>query len=823
MNDHLDPTTPDDDDDDLALSAAGARLREQSSSLSPATVEVGALRRRIRRMSVVAGTSLVAVALLAGLLIQQRSATPGSEMASNQRGTATPAKVGRLLSSLDPQPIDPTKVELVSTVSTFPDCDALIGDLRRVGAEHVGSRGFGGFWGVIPFGYSESALGGFAADGAASAAPQPASRALGGGGADGSTLGTNVQVEGVDELDYVKAVGSLIYDLDGKGNLRITDAKALEVISTLDVTPPEADADGGGPGVYGPGGPAQTGDLLVADGRVVVFGTEVEVSDPVEGDPSATQATTVFMTVTFVDATDPASPTITDQVRVEGSLVSARLVDGEVRLVTTSNMADLGFVSPTTPSSVANALDLNRRTVAASTAPDWVPDWQRDGEDPVPLVPCDRVHVPDTFSGVAMTSMVTFPLGAGRFEPAGTSILAPASTLYAGLDKVAISSEVWVDPIDRDRLHFDRWQTAVHEFHFDDDAAPSYAGSGIVDGSTIGQFAFGELAGSLAVVTTEGVPWQQDPTNGIDLTILTPDGDGALTETSKVADLADGKGEVSAVRFVDDRVLISTGPFGREIHVIDVTQPTDPRRAGSLTLASTVGYFHPLPDHQALVVGSRYDEVGEGRNQQTRSWVQAQLLDISDPDAPRIVSTWERPWVADNVASDHHAFTYWPDRQLAMWGLANTQFDPQDRSNQAAVLSTSGGITEVAAPVASKPNEVASPCPTVEITEAEARQMVGPGGRVLRCGDRELTEVEWPRYQCYRVDDATIARFAPGEQEAASFFVCSPAPPPTVNRVLVVSGTPIMVTDQTLEALDPTTFQTSSVAFHPTEGWFGGF
>jgi hypothetical protein len=125
--------------------------------------------------------------------------------------------------------------------------------------------------------------------------------------------------------------------------------------------------------------------------------------------------------------------------------------------------------------------------------------------------------------------------------------------------------------------------------------------------------------------------------------------------------------------------------------------------------------------------------------------------------------------------------------------------------------------------VASKPKEVASPCPTVEITEAEARQIVGPGGRVLRCGDRELTEIEWPRYQCYRVDDATIARFAPGEQEAASFFVCSPAPPPTVNRVLVVSGTPILVTDQTLEALDPTTFQTSSVAFHPTQGWFGGF
>ena len=34
----------------------------------------------------------------------------------------------------------------MSSVSTFADCDALIGDLRRVGAEHVGSRGFGGHY-----------------------------------------------------------------------------------------------------------------------------------------------------------------------------------------------------------------------------------------------------------------------------------------------------------------------------------------------------------------------------------------------------------------------------------------------------------------------------------------------------------------------------------------------------------------------------------------------------------------------------------------------------------------------------------------------------
>ncbi|MEO6988005.1 MAG: beta-propeller domain-containing protein, partial [Aquihabitans sp.] len=468
------------------------------------------------------------------------------------------------------------------------------------------------------------------------------------------------------------------------------------------------------------------------------------------------------------------------------------------------------------------ALEQNRRSVAASTAADWVPDWQRKGEDPQPLVPCERVHVPDTFSGVAMTSMVSFPLGSGRFTPAGTSILAPATTLYAGLDTVAISSEVWVDPIDRERLKFDDWQTAIHEFSFADGTAPAYDGSGIVDGSTIGQFAFGEIGESLAVVTTKGTPWDQDPEVAIDLTVLTPDGDGGLTETSKIADLSEGEGAVTAVRFVEGRVLISTGFFGREIHVIDVSDVAEPRRAGTVNVPGEVGYFHPLADQQALVVGSRSDTVGEGRDKQHRSWVQVHLLDVADADAPKIVSTWERAWSADNVGGDHHAFTYWPARKLAMWGIQDTQWGPgEPKPNHAVVLSTDGSVGEVAVPVANKPNEVPSPCPVVPITDPEIEDMVGPDSTVLHCGDEDTKEIEWPRYQCYKVDAGMVNRFVPEGERDGAFFVCSPAGQPMVSRVLVVSGTPMLFTDQTIEALDPETFASTAIAYHPSASMFG--
>jgi hypothetical protein len=92
---------------------------------------------------------------------------------------------------------------------------------------------------------------------------------------------------------------------------------------------------------------------------------------------------------------------------------------------------------------------------------------------------------------------------------------------------------------------------------------------------------------------------------------------------------------------------------------------------------------------------------------------------------------------------------------------------------------------------------------------------------VLRCADKATEEVEWPRYQCYEIDSGMIARFAPGQQDEAAFFLCSPAPPPTVSRVLVVDGTPILLTDQTLEALDPGSFTSTAVAYHPTSNVYG--
>ena len=179
------------------------------------------------------------------MLVTQNS----SDRRSVASGVPPTPKVECLLASLGPQPINPTQGKLVSSVSTFPTCNALLGNLRKVGATHVGSRGFGGFCQyanytylpvqsevVTPYGPADQAGKQSSMSGDAIARAQPSS--------GGTTLGTNVQVAGIDELDSVKAEGKFIYDLDGKGKLRITDAKSLDVLATLDVTPPRSSTSG---------------------------------------------------------------------------------------------------------------------------------------------------------------------------------------------------------------------------------------------------------------------------------------------------------------------------------------------------------------------------------------------------------------------------------------------------------------------------------------------------------------------------------------------------------------------------------------------------
>ena len=742
-DEHSDPGTDGPDPVDARLTATGAELRDSSSAVHAERIIASVLRadvtRARRQRTLATAAAILVVVAVVGATTVGRS--KGAEQAAGQFLHDGSAEA--IVDDLPPEPLDPLEVELVATVSRFDSCEALLDRLHRVGAAHVGSHGFGGnpTW--------MNAVWRLSSEGAADAATSSVGlQSAGGGGAPGSeTLGTNVIVAGVDEPDTVKATDTIVVDLHGD-ELRVVDSRTATLVGTLQLESSSASERRW----------AMPSSLLVEGRRAVVFGSEWVASDPLPDDPSQSRPTVQYLTVTFVDLTDAANPTVAERVRVEGSLVAVRRVGGEVRMVTSSSLSDLPMVLPTSPNSVAPALRQNRLAVAGSTSSDWIPDWDRgDGSAPSPLMGCGDVVVPDTFAGVQMTSMVEFDM-AGAFAPRATALLAPAEDLTATATDVVIGSHVWVDPIDQ-RGDFSDWSTALHRFRFTDDGAPEYLASGAVDGSIRDDFSLAVLDGGVVgTVTADVLPWDRRDEAEVTVRLLrTDEAARTLDQVGSLVPVDSGQA-VSGLRFLGNRLLLSTGFGGNIVSSVDLSNPAAPINSGTVDLPGTGSYFQPVDDTTVLALGQTLRKDGD----EFISGLHATVLRFDG--TPRIAGTWAKELLSSSATHDHHAFTWWPNRSLAAFGTEHQLRVGEWQPSQAQFLSVGA----------------AQPTP-ITVTPREAD--LGP-----RC----------PTDRLY---DPTT---------------CDSTGQPSVQRVLVVDGAPWLYTSESLERLDPQSLtSTAIVALRP--------
>lgn len=796
MTDSNEPIESGDDAMDARLRAAGGVLRESFAG-DGAQADLGSLASNTRQAHGAATAdsevSVVSIAearrrsrragrrgAAAAALVTAIAASSLTYSMTNHRSVeiaSAPELNGEManyLAELPDQPVDPRTVKLSPSIARFESCDSLLDRLRRVGAQHVGSVGFGVNYGRYPLALSERVAGGDTVTTAL---------ALTGGG---ETLGTNVQVAGVDEPDVVKAVGALVYSLRSN-RLRITDVATRSVVSVTDLD----QGDGKNRNAY-------AASLLVSGNFVVVFGTESISSEPIKGDPSATVSSTEYLTITQIDVSNPAAPVVGTRSRIEGRLVAARLVGDQVRMVTGSSMADIGFLLPTSPTSVPTALEANRGMVANSAITDWIPEWD-SGSKATPLVDCAQVYLPETFSGVSMTTMTNFTVD-GSFAPSATAVLAPSEVVYATAEKVVVSSTIWVDPADRDDT-FEDWTTAIHQFDTTS-ATPSYVGSGSVLGSVGQQFNFGEVGSELAVVSSSGTPWAGSPASEVTLTVLNVEGE-SLVAASALKVLGADSSAVSGVRFPPTRAIVSSGSGG-QLAVIDLSDPANPRRGASLAVNSTAGYIHPLTPERLIVVGVR-SFPSEAQNSFVSTAFHAELIDTTNPDAPITTGVWDRPYSSSNGSFGHHAFLQWASANLMAFPVALTGKTPGELAPppEAAFVSTEDGLAERGS-VRPQRVEVEPPCPTQDAQNF--RSQLGPLAditTVLSC--ESPRQPDFPGYWCDRPYLGPDQSPKPSGTEESGVFLCRRNLQADVVRVLVVSGAPWLYTSESLESLDPAT------------------
>jgi hypothetical protein len=378
--------------------------------------------------------------------------------------------------------------------------------------------------------------------------------------------------------------------------------------------------------------------VYVADGRLVMVTSQAYY--PSFGDAWSIMAWQPIKSEILVyDVSDPAHPASVSRAELDGVFVASRRVADRVYLVTRH--------SPPVPIESTGRLLLENVSLS-----EMLPKVLIAGRTQPLFTPSDCYITSDGgFQGYpTLTTITSFSIQDPAtlvsicYDEAANGVYASTSALYISQPRPVLPSSA---------LN----ATRIHKFSLTG-ATPTYAGSVEVPGllwmGGQSDFRISEYQGMLRVVTTE---FMDDPLDQQDhrLFVLRPKSNAlALEVVSKLPNAAHpeeiGKRNegLFGVRFIGNRAYASTFRQMDPLYVLDLTNPADPRIAGSLEIPGFSTFLHPVTQNLLLGLGS---EVNKAK---------IELFDVTHIEHPQsrgniVIDGWSSYFEAQ---WERHAFTY---------------------------------------------------------------------------------------------------------------------------------------------------------------------
>jgi len=480
---------------------------------------------------------------------------------------------------------------------------------------------------------------------AAAGVPAPAAVVAGGGQAP-------AQEAGVAEDDLLQTDGSVVHALHPWASWdsparparlsthRINADGSLTGLATVTL-PTEFRS----PGMY----------LAPQARKLAVLGEVDDLRNPVVTNP---RLTTVWpyrrrLLLDVYDTSAGDTPRAASRVEISGTLVGSRMV-GNVLYVASTWLPDLGrYTVPagSTPAQVNAAL-------AGLTVSEILPTIRIDGGAAQPLVAESDCFVQpaNASRSLQLTTITAIDLGAPAPRHASRCFVGGSNAFYMTERSAYLASsqdngdEVFI-AIFPPRFPAAA-RTDIHKFSLQG-LQVEYRGSGQVQGHLgwdreKSPYRLSEHEGLLRVLSYTGqAGWlgaqgasQSSAPSPATLTVLRED--AASRSLTPVATLPntrrpDGLGkpgeQVYAVRFAGPRAYVVTFRQTDPLYVLDLSDPSDPRAAGELTVPGFSDYLFQLADGKLLGVGK--DANAEGLVQ----GLKVGLFDVSQPAQPRMLSS----------------------------------------------------------------------------------------------------------------------------------------------------------------------------------------
>ena len=467
---------------------------------------------------------------------------------------------------------------------------------------------------------------------------------------------TNVQEVGVDEPDLVKTDGSHIYLLNGTklSIVKSWPAEEAEEVGSLSLE-------------------GTPNHLFLLDDRLLVYSTDV-AETPAERWVSQTR-------LDVIDVSDRSNPTVVSSKTLDGTFVSARMIEDDVYTVVRNSISlpdstsmaiwsvmdevyedhFWGGASSSTRMAKAEMKARIRPIIADAVfgmdRTDLLPAVTHEDGEKEAIIDCTDVFHTDETSDAAMTTVVHIDLSADEIEVTGdaTGILAGSTTVYASTENmyVAQSSFAWWDgssSIDR--------TTRIHRFELNGEKT-EYTASGEVDGYLHNQFSMSEHEGLLRVATTYDDWWwgtsSDDDKSGNNVFVLDAEAED-MPIVGELTGLAPGE-QIYATRFQGDRAFMVTFVQIDPLFTIDLSVPTAPEAKGELKIPGFSSYLHPIGDDHILGVGMSGD--WDGR----MDGIAVSLFDVTDFSDPKqqdqVTLDCDSSW--SEALFDHHAILVYGD------------------------------------------------------------------------------------------------------------------------------------------------------------------
>jgi len=524
--------------------------------------------------------------------------------------------------------------------------------------------------------------GGESSSGAADDAPVP-----------GDVSDTNNQEQGVHESDIVKA--------DDLGNVYILTGRHFII---ADGFPPQnmsehARIDLGARGLN---------LFLDKDNqRVIIMSRKDDpyyIAEPLPAAPENLvvypQPESDYTVALFYDVSDPSNPELIDQLQLRGYFREGRRINNRLHLVSNHYLRPTGLFedvqfwelyneflntvyqsrcdspdtniadNPAVISARNNLVNKITNIVSNMDPSTYIPDALRvanDSAEPIPYLACTDIHYPEVNKSLGLQIITSVDSDGANL--AASAIVNNSYITYVSQNNLYLAdtsrSWWWGWGIDEDS--WPTSQTAIYKFAISGDA-PEYVATGRVDGYAHNQFSLSEYNDALRIATTQDDTfpvaegqWQRVQKNH--LTVLTDSGNGALNVAGQVRDFAPNE-NIRSARFLGDRGFVVTFRNVDPLFTFDLSNPSEPKLLGELTIPGFSSYMHPYDENHLLTIGRAGGEGGTG----VGNGVQLQLFDVSDMANPSVkhskILAMPDGWSWSVAEHDHKAFTFYQPANL---------------------------------------------------------------------------------------------------------------------------------------------------------------